>query len=93
VATRYDVVRLQNQRIASSAHRHHFGGVARVPFLCECEDDGCRALISLPLTDFDELRQEALFVIASGHRLPEGTCVSTGDGFEFYRVSTGRSHR
>lgn len=93
MARRSRVIRTQNSRIAASARWHHFGDVARVPFLCECDDDACRELISLPLTEFDRLRRDSLYLVADGHAVPGGERVDGKNGFELYKLSTGRNHR
>jgi hypothetical protein len=93
VARRSPDVRTQNTRIAASARWHHFGDVARVPFLCECEDDACRELITLSLTEYDRLRADSLYLVADGHAVPGGERIAAGEGFEVYKLSTGRNHR
>jgi hypothetical protein len=42
--------RASNDAIARSAARLHF--VSRVPFLCECERDGCEELVLLTGEEF-----------------------------------------
>ena len=80
-------------RIAAAARWHHFGDVSPVPFLCECDDDACRELISLPLTHYDRLRADSPYLVADGHVAPDGDPVWVRDGFQLYKLSTGRNHR
>jgi hypothetical protein len=50
-------VRESNDQIARTAARLHF--VARVPFLCECDDPQCHELVQLSLGDYERARREA----------------------------------
>jgi hypothetical protein len=62
-ASRSQRVRKSNNRIARSAIRYRF--VSRVPFLCECDDEGCDELVLLTLEAFYATRLDGLR--AAGH--------------------------
>ena len=48
----------------------------RVPYICECDDAGCRATMPLTATEYEHVRGDgATFAIAPGH-------PSTGDVLE-----------
>ena len=63
-----------NDRIAAKAQRLRFG--ARVPFLCECGDAGCRDFVLLLPQDFAGRRAGGASVTLAGH--PAGG--DAGDG-------------
>jgi hypothetical protein len=59
-----------NREIVDVATELSAGG--RVPFLCECSDPSCHAIIRMPWTEFEALHRHGnLFVVAPGHELPE----------------------
>lgn len=48
------------------------GAGSRVPFLCECSDPSCHAIIRMPWAEFDAVHRDGnLFVVAPGHELLE----------------------
>jgi hypothetical protein len=48
----------------------------RVPFLCECADDGCLATVGLELSEYAELHEHSgVFVIVPGHHRVDGEVV------------------
>ena len=68
VSRRREQIRLQNMRIAVAARRHHFDNRVGVPFLCECDDVGCRQIISLTREEYEDVRRDgAVFVVVPGH--------------------------
>jgi len=60
-------MRARNERIAAAARRHHFDHIAPVPFLCECSDSGCEALVRITLADYEARRLAADFLVVPGH--------------------------
>ena len=59
-----------NRTIVEVATELDAGG--RVPFICECSDPTCRAIIRMPWVEFDALHRHGnLFVVAPGHELLE----------------------
>ena len=63
--TRTEAVRVANDRIASRAAQLRF--TSRVPMLCECHDPGCRAIVPLSLSDFQDLRRRGGTVLSDVH--------------------------
>lgn len=61
------VFREANERIAE--RRAELTAVdGPTPFLCECEDESCTALVRLTLGEYEQVRSEATqFVIVPGH--------------------------
>jgi hypothetical protein len=48
----------------------------RIPFLCECADDGCLETVELDLAEHQHLHEnEHVFVIVPGHPRGEGEVV------------------
>ena len=60
------VFREANERIRETAER--YGVTDLVPFICECADPTCTAVIPLSLAEYHEIRTDReLFLNASGH--------------------------
>lgn len=70
MASRSEIVRLQNARIAAAARVHHFGVHSPVPFVCECDDPGCREFVTLTLPEYAARREEGTPLLAPGHAAP-----------------------
>jgi hypothetical protein len=49
VRPRYKRIGVENDWLADAARKHRFYDDTTVPFLCECDDDACRALVPLTL--------------------------------------------
>lgn len=48
----------------------------KIPFLCECADDGCLATVGLELSEYAELHENSdVFVIVLGHPRVDGEVV------------------
>jgi hypothetical protein len=48
----------------------------RIPFLCECADDGCLATVGLELSEYTDLHEHSdEFVIVPGHPRVDGEAV------------------
>jgi hypothetical protein len=56
----------------------------RIPFLCECADDGCLGTVDLELTEYEKLHESVdSFVIVPGHPRVDGeVVVQREDRFE-----------
>jgi hypothetical protein len=65
VTSRGPRVRQSNDGIARRARQLHF--VARVPFLCECDDHYCREFVPLFLDEYERARREGLPIKAPKH--------------------------
>ncbi len=57
--------RRRNDRIADKADHLRF--VARIPLLCECEDDDCREFVLVTLGDYRAARAAHRPLLAPGH--------------------------
>jgi hypothetical protein len=52
------------------------------PFLCECEDAACTAVMRIPIAEYERVRaDEALFVIVPGHPTRGTETDLRGDGW------------
>jgi hypothetical protein len=49
--------RTANERLRNAALGHRFLPDQRVPFICECADDGCYEVVMLRLADYEQVRQ------------------------------------
>jgi hypothetical protein len=55
-----------NERIQSAAEEYTISGP--IPFICECADPRCTAVVLLPLHDYERIRAEAThFLTLPGH--------------------------
>jgi hypothetical protein len=88
---RYVRVRLHNAGVASSARRRLRGAATPVPFLCECDDEGCREFVRLALPDYDRLRDGELFITAADHVIGAGLRLSATGGHAVHSVSVPRA--
>lgn len=70
-----------NDRIRNAAEKQGFSSL--VPFICECDDARCTAIIRLPLPDYDRIRASASqVVVAPGHADERaGRTVSEHEGY------------
>ena len=66
-----------NERIAESAVRLGFS--APVPFLCECDDRRCYAIVRLPLAEYRRRRSLGEAVTIVGHA-QQPAAVGRSDG-------------
>lgn len=86
---RHDETRARNVRIAGAARRHHFARGAHVPFICECDDEGCDALLGLTLEDYELGRSAADYLVAPGHQVDHAHVVRVRDGCWLYAGEHG----
>jgi hypothetical protein len=54
------------------------------PFLCECGNRNCTAVVQVPLEIYEQIREHpARFLTLPGHKqLPSEEIIDTGDGYE-----------
>lgn len=78
--------RARNERIAGAARRLHFDHAAPVPFLCECSDPRCEALLRISLAEYTSTREAADFLVAPGHQVDEALVVRVKDAVWLYRA-------
>jgi hypothetical protein len=77
------IFRDANERIRAAAEDHDLAQ-GPIPFICECADPGCHALVRLTLTDYRQLRENPrYFVNVRGHEAGKSNVevVAQGDGF------------
>jgi hypothetical protein len=81
-AARNEVVfRDANERI--EARREELTAIAgRTPFLCECSDVYCKAIIPMTLDEYEHVRDKAnRFVLQPGHPTAEAKVVDETDRY------------
>src|SRR5581483_7839740 len=53
------------------------------PFLCECADRGCTAIIEIPLERYEQVREHpARFLIVPGHKEPSEAIIDEDDTWQ-----------
>ena len=85
-SSRAATMRARNERIATSARRHHFSQNAPVPFLCECSELPCVELIRVTLEHYVEAREHGDFVVTPGHQVDDATIVRVRDTYWLFRA-------
>lgn len=88
-ATRHDGARARNVQIGDAARRHHFDHAAHVPFICECDDERCDALLRLTLDEYDIARAAADYLVTPGHQVDHAHIVRVTDGCWLYAGERG----
>ena len=83
--SRPEATRLRNGRIGHAARVHRFDPQVAVPFICECSDERCDALVRLTLLQYLRLRQSCDYLVAPGHQVEDATIVRVKDGVWLYR--------
>jgi len=64
----YDAFRRSNNEIAAVAAEQGLDDGRAVPFICECADPGCAAVVSLVLSEYRNIRADPQrYVHAPGH--------------------------
>jgi hypothetical protein len=75
------IFRDANERIEKRLSELTLEG-GRAPFLCECEDMGCREMLRLTPAEYESVRADPRhFVIAPGHPTEHGRIVERTDRF------------
>jgi hypothetical protein len=70
-----------NERLEQTAAELSFGE-ERTPYLCECEDRGCRQVILLTRQEYEAARaQPRTFVVVPGHQSGDERMVEEGARF------------
>ena len=74
VARNNAIFRAANEGIESEAQRLAIPDP--IPFICECVEERCTALLRLSLADYEEIRSHpSRFVVVPGHELSEHELV------------------
>jgi len=64
--------RATNREIERASERVGEGAESEIEFLCECGREGCTAMLSLTIGDYDRIHAEReRFVVLPGHENPE----------------------
>jgi hypothetical protein len=70
-----------NERIRATQRELGLGDGDRLPFLCECRDTACRALVRLTVAEYAEVRAAAeRCLVVPGHP-HTGRIVLSGPGY------------
>lgn len=74
VAENESAFRDANERVRRAAVSYGFEPDQGVPFLCECSDPGCRAIVMLSLEEYEAVRTDSKwFLMLPGHEDSEAT--------------------
>lgn len=72
VAENESAFRSSNERLRRAAESYRFESRDRVPFVCECADEGCREIVMLSVEEYEHVRSEPTwFLLVAGHEDPE----------------------
>ena len=75
-----------NERIRDKAEAHN---VDPIPFICECADPSCTAIVQLTIEQYEEIRADPRhFLNVPGHEIAAqgyGEVVATRDGYVIVR--------
>jgi hypothetical protein len=82
---RPESTRLRNERIAQAARTHRFDYLVPVPFLCECSEERCEALVRLTLAEYARVRDACDYLTSPGHQVDEARITRVKDGVWLYR--------
>jgi hypothetical protein len=76
-----------NEALNESVHARLAHDSDRSGFVCECALPDCLDVVSLPLTKYEEIRQDSQhFLVVPGHELPDAeTVIDEGDGYMVVR--------
>jgi hypothetical protein len=70
-----------NERIRAEQTTLGLDDTERLPFLCECDDVLCRALVRLTADEYGEVRAASgRYVVVEGHTY-DGRVIKTGEGY------------
>ena len=81
VARNEATFREANERIEEAAAEGTFD---RVPFICECAEEGCTAIVALRLSEYEQVRKDPRwFACLPGHERSQNwsRVVSEGEGY------------
>jgi hypothetical protein len=85
LATNESVCRRSNERLSRAAASYRFDPAARVPFICECADPGCRETVLLSAERYERVRAYPdRFFLVAGHEdaeLQHERIVQAEDGY------------
>jgi hypothetical protein len=64
--------RTVNRELEQATREAGAGPADELEILCECGDEGCSALLTLTINEYDEIHRQAdRFVLVPGHENPE----------------------
>jgi hypothetical protein len=87
--------RALNEALGANVHARLAGSGQDTPgFVCECGDDGCQAIIQVPLPEYESVREDsALFLLRPGHEAPDvEDVVAREDGYTVVRKHEEVAH-
>jgi hypothetical protein len=76
--------RAANERIFDSAREYKVTDA--IPFLCECADPACTAIIRLDAEEYERIRNSGRFFNASGHAAPFVNSLQIEESHPAYEV-------
>lgn len=86
------IFREANEQVRQAAALLPAAGAA-TPFICECEDAGCREIVQLDAAEYEAVRAEpTTFLIAPGHPSSTGELVTDHGRYAVVR-KTGTAGR
>jgi Universal stress protein family len=75
------IFRQVNEEIEQCAEEHGLNG-GRIPFICECEDERCTAIVPLTPSEYEQVRREPKqFLVKPGHESEPDRVVIEADRF------------
>ena len=83
---RHDEARLRNDRIAATARQNKFDPAIAVPFICECSEYRCEALIRVTLPEYTAARRAGDYLTAPGHQVEDASIIRVRDSLWLYRA-------
>jgi formate-nitrite transporter family protein len=87
LALNQSAFRTSNERLRRAAASHRFGVEQRVPFVCECADEGCREIVMLSIEEYEHIRAHPTwFLLVAGHEDAEEMHERIVDAEQGYSV-------
>lgn len=84
-AAHQTVFRRANERLRTQADGSVGGPL---PFVCECGDAACEAVVSMPVEEYEAVRAKSnQFLIVPGHRLLAGDAERVVASYDGYQVT------
>jgi hypothetical protein len=95
IAKNDSIFREANEGIAADVYELGLGELRdAAPFICECADPACRAIVRVPLATYESVRSKAeLFINAPGHQLPFSHALRVAEEHDGFLIveKTGRA--
>lgn len=87
LALNQSAFRTSNERLRRAAASHRFEADQRVPFVCECADEGCREIVMLSIEEYEHIRgHPTWFLLVAGHEDAEEMHERIVDAEQGYSV-------